>query len=92
MPIRSSIPTGGQGKDSWRKPWMGPSLEGCRHDKARRYQHRAESFCKVMDMQTFVLASSQIMPHDIVVRTGDIHLDGAVLAILAVAWLIRKKR
>ena len=45
-----------------------------------------------MDMQTFVLASCQIMPHDFVVSTGDIHLDGAVLAILAVAWLIRKKR
>ena len=43
-------------------------------------------------MPAIFLAPCQIMPHDIVVSTGDIHLDGAVLAILAVAWLIRKKR
>ena len=43
-------------------------------------------------MTSTILASCQIMPHDIVVSTGDIHLDGAVLAIFAIAWLIRKKR
>ncbi len=43
-------------------------------------------------MLNVILASCEIMPHDIVVNTGDIHVDGLVLAVILAAWLIGKKR
>lgn len=32
------------------------------------------------------------MPHDIVVVTGDINIDGLVIAVILAAWLIGKRR
>lgn len=43
-------------------------------------------------MPHVTLASCQIMPHDIVVVTGDINLDALGIVAFVVAWLIRKKR
>ncbi len=43
-------------------------------------------------MPSFALASCQIMPHDIVVVTGDINIDGLVVAVIIAAWLIGKRR
>lgn len=43
-------------------------------------------------MPALTLASCQIMPHDIVVVTGDINIDGLVIAVIIAAWLIGKRR
>lgn len=43
-------------------------------------------------MHAFTLASCQIMPHDIVVVTGDINIDGLVIAVIIAARLIGKRR
>ena len=70
---------------------IGPR-KGCRNDKAQCYQHRAESLMQGVGMLAFTLASCQIMPHDIVVVTGDINIDGLVIAVILAAWLIGKRR
>lgn len=43
-------------------------------------------------MSSAILASCEIMPHDIVVVMGDIHFDGLMLAVVLIVWLIGKKR
>ncbi len=35
--------------------------------------------------------SWEIMPQAITISTGDVHIDGAFLAVLLLAWLIRTK-
>ncbi len=40
-------------------------------------------------MTSHLFSSWEIMPQIIMVSTGDIHVDGALAAILAIVWLIR---
>ena len=35
------------------------------------------------------LSSWEIMPHTILVCTGDIHVDGVLAAVLVIAWYLR---
>ena len=47
------------------------------------------SFFEEFKMTTHLFSSWEIMPQTIMVSTGDIHVDGALAAILAIVWLIR---
>lgn len=42
-------------------------------------------------MATHLLSSWEIMPQAITVCTGDVHIDGTIVAVLVLAWLIRTK-
>ena len=33
----------------------------------------------------------EIMPQTVTVCTGDVHIDGTIVAVLVLAWLIRTK-
>ncbi len=38
------------------------------------------------------LSSWEIMPHTILVCTGDIHVDGALAAVLVIVWYLTTTR
>ena len=42
-------------------------------------------------MTTHLYSSWEIMPQAIMVCTGDVRIDGALVAILAIVWLIRTR-
>ena len=42
-------------------------------------------------MATHLPSSWEIMPQAITVCTGDVHIDGTIVAVLVLAWLIRMK-
>ncbi len=43
-------------------------------------------------MSTQLFSSWEIIPQTLVIHTGDIRVDGALVAILAIVWLIRTIR
>ena len=42
-------------------------------------------------MATHLLSSWEIMPQSVSICTGDVHIDGSVIAVILLVWLIRTK-
>ena len=42
-------------------------------------------------MLTHLFSSWEIMPQCLAINTGDIHVDGLVLAVVVLVWLIRAR-
>lgn len=43
-------------------------------------------------MPNHLFSSWEIMPQAVMVCTGDVHIDGTIIAVLVFAWLIRTMR
>ena len=42
-------------------------------------------------MLTHLSSTWEIMPQAVTVCTGDVHIDGSVIAVILLVWLIRTK-
>ena len=42
-------------------------------------------------MLTHLSSTWEIMPQAVTVSTGDVHIDGSVIAVFLLVWLIRTK-
>lgn len=48
-------------------------------------------FARRLRVSKLILASWETLPQVSIIWTGDINIDGLVLALIAALWLVRKK-
>lgn len=48
-------------------------------------------FARRLRVSKLILASWEILPQVSIIWTGDINIDGLVLALIVALWLVRKK-